>query len=107
MLSIPSLPKKNNENTIDSMKLLVIYKKNDIVWEDLVEMEEIEEGENLDDRSRSLVLEETQNVDFQPIVFQNVDAKPLETPLCKEIVPFSKGFEGEVRSLEGKDLNQK
>lgn len=58
------------------MNQLVIYQKNDIDWEYLVEMEEIEEGEILDDRSIYLVLEETQNVIFQPIVTQNVDSQP-------------------------------
>ena len=55
------------------MEKLVIYQKNNMKWEYLVEMEEIEEGEIMEDRSTSLVSEETQNVDFQSIEIQNVD----------------------------------
>ena len=107
LLLDPTLPEKNKENMVDSMKKLVIYQKNDIKWEDLVEMEEIEEGEILEDRSRSLLLEETQNVYFQSLEIQNVDTQPLEAPLCKEIVPFRNGSEVEERCLKGKDLKQK
>ena len=52
----------------DLMKQLVIYQKKEVKWDDLVELEEIEEGEILDDRRKFLVSEETQNVKFQPIV---------------------------------------
>lgn len=74
------------------MNRLVIYQKNDTKWEDLIEVEETEEGEILEERSRLLELEETQT---DVIQFH-------EPSMCKEIVPFKEGPEEEGKS-ERKD----
>ena len=51
-------PKKITKNMTDMMKQLVIYQKIEINWEDLVEMEELEEGEILLDSNKAMVQEE-------------------------------------------------
>ena len=71
------------------MNQLVIYQKNELEWEDLEELEEIKEAEILEERSRSLALEETQIVVIQS----------LESPLCKEIISIKEGFES--KEVEG------
>ena len=63
----------------DMMKQLVIYQKIETNWEDLVEMEELEEGEILLENSKSMVQEEAQNLHV--IENQNASPKLLGTPL--------------------------
>ena len=45
----------------DSMKQMVIYQKKAILWEEIFEQEEVEEGEILEVRNRFSVLEDVQN----------------------------------------------
>ena len=100
-----SLPKKNIDIMMDMMKQLVIYQKSEINWEDLVEMEELEEGEILLDSNKAMVQEEAQNLHV--IEDHNTSPILLETSLCKEIVLFKNDFDFEEKKEEGKDLKQK
>ena len=61
----------------DPINQLVIYQKNELEWEDLEVLEEIDEGEILEERSRSLALDDTRI--------------SLEFPLCKGIISFKNG----------------
>ena len=49
----------------NSMKQIVIYPKNDFKWEDLVDQEDIEEGEILEVRNKHVMMKEVQKVEDQ------------------------------------------
>lgn len=105
MMLESTLPEQNIEDMVDLTKQLVIYQKIDDNWEDLVEMDELEEGEIMSNSSKMMVQEDSQNL--QMMKNQNVTPKSLGMPVCKEIVPFRNEFELEETKEEGKDIKHK